>query len=833
MARYRPVLASLLVFCAVLVLALLIRGRKVAPEAVDFGPHDRRAAEQPALAEPEGGDSEARAAAEPVETATELDEETSEPGGQRVRVLDLQRNPIAGARVRLLAGAEPTGVTTDREGRGLLEIAQEPGMLDLRADAEGFLSGCLRTMMCSEVEIRLARATTVRGVVFDRTTGQPLVGAIVDVLSRDRGCPNAEAEYIPAISDIAGRFELSQVPCQSAVGFRVRAEGYRTESKAFRIEESGTRDLIELDLERGVELTLEVVDMISGAPLPGARVRGHETLSTDAAGRLTTTALLGISEAHAYLEVLAEGRCTLRAKVSAAQSGNGEVVRLPLPITARIEGIVRDEQGRALSGVAVYADMAQDVLRFPRPDDTTTQTPECRAGLPVGWYWLSEQTSYNRTDAEGRFRSHGFVPWLDRIDISLEHRGYRSRREIVGPLGGPGSSFPVELVMQEKPAVATGSLQFRLTLNGQPILGEVVWRGATRVGSTWLAPGPATTIEKVEIGTVALEFKVPQVESKGCALRKEFPASVQVRANETTQVQIALELPTAVISGRVTDWRGEPVPALYINASNPEACLQGWGETDPDGKFQLEVGSDVSTYRVAVNARIESICRESVAPGSADVDFTLPGIGLVRCRIACADSGKPPARVQFRWRRTKGGESAAPWKLGSSELPDAGGWFQLELPAGPVEMIAFSESREADYLPSEATQVVVVPDAPPRELELVLEQGLDLELVLEPGQEPPSKDVSIYLVEEVLPGGLRVQDAPIDSSWKLGEVLPGIDLLRSRSLRFRPNGRATLRQLRPGAYRFVVHPQTIEITPQRVVVKGGVTDPIELSWMRK
>src|SRR5262245_10522014 len=150
-----------------------------APEAASDAPGAKPP--EPLLAGTRGS-PKARGAAEGEALAVPA----ARPEGERRRiegvVLDAERRPIAGARVRAVGAPEPaTEATTDADGRFVLDLPSAaafalavaaPGLVEARVPAEAVRSG---------VRIELFAGWTISGRVVDAQTRAVLVGVRVSV----------------------------------------------------------------------------------------------------------------------------------------------------------------------------------------------------------------------------------------------------------------------------------------------------------------------------------------------------------------------------------------------------------------------------------------------------------------------------------------------------------------------------------------------------------------------------------------------------------------------------------------------------------------------------
>lgn len=125
--------------------------------------------------------------------------------------------------------------------------------------------------------------------------------------------------------------------------------------------------------------------------------------------------------------------------------------------------------------------------------------------------------------------------------------------------------------------------------------------------------------------------------------------------------------------------------------------------------------------------------------------------------------------------------------------------------------------------------------------QFALEKGLEIEFRIRDALEPIPAGFAVVLVEVAAWEELRHRGVdPADVReflaephfWEGGESLPG-EAVIERILRFEDLRSATVRGLAPGAYRFKVFPDGIEVEPNRIELDAGVKAPMEISWRRK
>lgn len=247
------------------------------------------------------------------------------PAGQDVRgqVLDEQRKPVAGARVRLRLAAR-TGIREYRArsaSDGSFQLAEvADGRYLLAAEAEGYAEGKSRRPV-------VVTGEPVEGLEVLLPRGADLVGKVTGLDSEDLWRLQVQAQdedgrSYPAQLDTAGRYELRTLPLGSWLVKATLSGGERQAQARAELRQGG--EVVEKDLEFDERLRLSGSVLFLDEPLPAARValRGEHlaverAVLTDHQGRFELEDLepdtywLGVS--HARKLVVYNSRLTLTA----------------------------------------------------------------------------------------------------------------------------------------------------------------------------------------------------------------------------------------------------------------------------------------------------------------------------------------------------------------------------------------------------------------------------------------------------------------------------------------------------------------------------------------
>lgn len=221
-------------------------------------------------------------------------------------------------------------------------------------------------------------------------------------------------------------------------------------------------------------------------------------------------------------------------------------------------------------------------------------------------------------------------------------------------------------------------------------------------------------ITSVEVG----EYRVRAQRSWSDTMRApgatdddEAGERVQVRAGESTQVELLVESQSGRITGVVRGEGGEPIADAFVEAirqSDSAAASEGrnrqrarWGSwmrqpvlTDEDGRFELTDLAEQGVYTVYANRKGggEAIA-ENVAAGS-DVELSIAQTGVL-AGVVTLSGGGFPERFQIAARNVEAGL----WES-DQFLRTEGQWELTNLPAGIYE-VSVSASEGNAKMPVE------------------------------------------------------------------------------------------------------------------------------------
>jgi RNA polymerase sigma factor (sigma-70 family) len=287
----------------------------------------------------------------------------------------------------------------------------------------------------------------------------------------------------------------------------------------------------------------------------------------------------------------------------------------PLPIG----GVVRDESGRPVEGVAI------DVFQWARG---------------VGRELLATEGLAVKTDAQGRWRADvipdGFDP--GRLQLSFSHAAFMTQYETFLPVGGllPGPLRDLKALTVIRKGVAVHGRV--LDQGGRPVSGAVILVDQVR--------GPMRRNLKADADgrfrADGLEPRTTQfvIQAAGHASMVE---TLDVRPGQPP-VEFRLK-PARPLRGRVVDAAGKlAARATVVGAlASDWQAFQWHNKTDAEGRFQWDEApyEDVSLF--AASSSSKETASLKVAPTNEEVLLTLAPVRSLRIRGTVVDdaTGRP------------------------------------------------------------------------------------------------------------------------------------------------------------------------------------------------
>jgi protocatechuate 3,4-dioxygenase beta subunit len=467
------------------------------------------------------------------------------------RVLDQNRQPVAGARVHvreLFGDSEerltaylrseadswrperwrgplpehPLEVTTDTDGRFRMTGLGRDRIVTLavsgRAIQNSSITAVTRTvpadtdsrrLKSADFEYLAAPSQTIRGAVRDRTTGQPVPGVLVW----------ATPDGSRSLTDERGHFEIVGCP-KMAQSYTIMAQPqsgqpYFASRRATASSPGPEPITVDINLVSGRLLSGRLIDQVTGQPPRAAVVEYYPLFS------------------NAHSDDLALCAACATSSVQMARDGTYQLVVLPGP------GIVCVSASPRHSYAAAVVDETQFTSFF---DDDLKRT--------MGQH-LCTALGASKRDIIAVHKFNALAP------IKPDERA--------SPAGLDIALLPARRI----PGIVVGP-------SGEPLIGvDVV--GLTAIPDEDRLPDSSFNVGDLNPRSVrALSFRHTE---------KNLGQALTVRGDETSPLHVALE-PCGTITGRLIDQAGHPVPGVTVNlgASSTFAVST---ETDHDGRFCL------------------------------------------------------------------------------------------------------------------------------------------------------------------------------------------------------------------------------------------------------
>ncbi|MEM7307506.1 MAG: carboxypeptidase regulatory-like domain-containing protein [Planctomycetota bacterium] len=355
-----------------------------------------------------------------------------------------------------------------------------------------------------------------------------------------------------------------------------------------------------------------VVDGESGEPIFGAVFHGRSSSATsNRAGELRYSE----PEPGAYPFVVeASGYAYLQGELDPAAEDAGEPLVLPLLRSTPIRGRVLDGDGYPLRYVLVRllrADGAEGVPTASAPEGAPAESTQVPEGYGVRVL----------TDDEGRFELPGAVPWTASSALRFTKVGYEPELALISA-PGPGRPFACETVLRRTWRPGFGEVAGTVLLNGTPIESDVDWEGEGRGGYEptrpdgffrFDAPAGQLVLRAYPDGWSLGDTELPLPGSE---------AAVEVQPGTRTWVDLALVVPMATLSGRVTFADGTPCDRrrVWANTAAGDSFL---ARTDASGDFVFELPDLGEEYLVYPSGRRDEVTPTWVPAGTSGLSLVV------------------------------------------------------------------------------------------------------------------------------------------------------------------------------------------------------------------
>jgi protocatechuate 3,4-dioxygenase beta subunit len=679
------------------------------------------------------------------------------PAHLRLRVLDADGAPIAGAAAQTFDDSVPGAYTTADDGTCTLAPRLTGDRLRVRVD-HGARHVERSYPVAPEVVVTLPWAGILRGRLVDAETGSPVAGRIE---WRHETCTR-HCEPERAVAGADGAFELRRIPRGRDLTFALSADGHAPQSIAVHLPGRGEPIEHVFRLRRGVVFSGRIVDAATRRAVANATVAG-EPVAADGSFRRRVLP----HEASVFVDVAAPGFCTMTLSEPVSRFANAEAAdaEYGLPVAIAITGVARGDGGQPVAGAQIRA--AADGVFGPRIQGTPEQ---CR---------LSEVGERRATSGpDGVFRIDGLVPNCA-YRLTGKHDDHHAvEQHGVRVLPDPAAPAPV-VAFVAKPALGpTGTIVGSYRRNGRPCRASLHWIGSSRQGACDTDGGGTFRIEKVQVGRVGLT-----------AIARDFlsyPADVQpslrfgrhlvVEAGREHRVEFDHALAEAPVRGRVTYGDGQAAADVAVGAYGP--MRYAGARTGPDGVYELMLPTLLAN--VEVRPDVVATAR-SVRPGDEGVDFVVPRMATLRWRVA----GEPDLDVTIRRRRE--GQARFDWAQAPG-APDPDGWRTASLRPGNYVFVAYAHERGVVAEQVHVDGATSVEFRLPRALRVTVQLAAD-------GERPAAGWTPFVLfvpealggidgIEEVLPPGFR--NALTDTPTEVTGLAVGRHLLRGGGAAIHP-----------------------------------------------
>jgi hypothetical protein len=599
---------------------------------------------------------------------------------------------------------------SDAEGRFTLWSA--PGRIILYAEAEGYANAERYSIAPgSSVELVLTPESVITGKVVLAGTGEPVAGVVVDAKAESFFSEGSGQ----ARSDEAGEFRIDRLEHGL---YTLRARGDELYGQATELVHLGlaqTAENVVIELHPALLVSGRVV--IAGGLEPRPCEQGWVRLNdrNDKRNRRSTrfgadgeVEIRSVLPGNYEVDVRCDGMVPeleypdLELR-DASRSGLIWEVREGLTI----RGEIVDAQGSPVEGQQALASMKVDPDAPPKHMTRALSDP---------------------TLDDGRFTAAGLLPGT--YEVSLLGFDRFADVESVTVVLEPGADVhDVRLVLPELGAIA-GIVR---DADGQPVAGVGLRASSSDHQSGGVAmsdDGGRFLIEDLALGEVRiLAMDAYAILRKpGSRDDDEQGTLAQVRAGETTEVEIMIEARRASLRGRVLDEHGSPVADAFVSYQRmPESATAAKGQarsqlrrrfeerpvlTEADGTFVLEgLAADASYVVGAFRKGGGEAVLEGARPGEA-IELTIIATGEIAGKVVTTSGGAPPERRKVTISNEAEGLRR------DDELFRSNGTFRLkELPAGTYTLIVDSSIGTArvegiELAPGEAKVDIVVPLTP-------------------------------------------------------------------------------------------------------------------------
>ena len=712
---------------------------------------------------------------------------------------------IPDAQARLEDRSTQSKTHSGEDGR--FELSGRPPLdgLWIVGSAEGFWTRRMAAVLDKEHKLELPWLGEVHGIVKRLGSGQPLAG--VDLVAYYRGPASRST------SDASGLYRLTCPTRESVVIGVVDAEHPPWLREVYLRQGESKR--LDIELEVGTEVVVQLLDAVSRHPVPDATVGffGAAELpltTSDASGRLR---LRSQAEDDRTFEIEAEGYLPLVWTCSLPETD--EEIVLPMVAPGWVVGRVVDHAGDPISGAQVGLGGTGNLVQGA-PDEFPGFE-----GLTQRIFYGFPAESNARTNDEGAFEVL-VTPSSSGFELLAQAEGYAVSTK--GPLfvSFPGEHLQVDLVLQPE-----ARIHGRLTLGGEPWTGLIQALASDGRGIRSVAPDESGEYEITGLNADRWTISYHDVDTTQPKARIQ----IDVTAGESYEHNFDWEAAASSISGTVRTAAGRPVPDADVRAlcvGCPHAS-QLHATTSDDGSYSIPVDADL-VFNVATGWNHDLVEVFDVPSGATGVDLVQKRKGVLRLRLVESATGRPVSlgvRSSVWWNELSWRPAAARDFLPCMGNIDLDGILELELPLGRGDLdVAMTWEG---YVARRVPDLGVREDPDPKPITVELERGVELILNHAHGFDAAEGHVLFVLAESQLnhvdgpfavaePGTVQLGDAHFR--------------LASRSLRSQyfhgEEGVTELHGLFPGTYHVVAFPDDLVFEPASFVVEGPERVEVEL-----
>jgi len=594
------------------------------------------------------------------------------------QVIDGDDAPMGGARV-IISTNPPREARTEGDGSFAFDdLLPRVYVVEARSDALRADAVTVRVTGTTEpVILRVHPAASILVHVRDRSSGEPVAGATVDVGAAIGFGARASMSVVGA-TDAMGDATLRGID-PGMHRLTVAAPGYAPVSE--RVDATGRGSITEarIELARGVRVRGTVVDP-AGAPVAGAQVVVEDV--TEPFPVTDRTREVAVTDAEGAWELAAVRSGTFRFVAHHAPHARGASAPVVVDGTHDRAGVaIRLAAGRVLSG------------RVVRVGGERVAGAQVRVVVTNGGFaWRGARTTH--TGGDGRFTLAGLPAAA--VDVVAVGEAGASRRQVVD-LAGP-SPAPVTLVLDVVDTIA-GVV---VSPSGEPVpearvLADPVGADTLDDQREWRLRGPQRDV--ADAGGTFRFSGLP-------------PGSYRLRAVEAGAPDARLTLQRGTI--------------VEVGAQDVRLVIAGRGRVR--GRVQLADGTAPRLIAVSVGAAPARMFsagdgRFEVAAAAGTHNLVVSGPSFVRLLV-------PRVRVVEGETHDLGTITVAPGRSISGRVvteqgvPVAGAQVALgaQLTGTGSQLVVLSESRHAQVTTTDADGQFVFDAVGPRAL-VVVAQG--------------------------------------------------------------------------------------------------------------